>query len=295
MTVSLPTPIRGVALFFYADDSVIWATGPSVPDLVLALNDALDSVARFSVEEGCPLSAKSRAFLFCRRPPRELELHAIQAARIVCGSLSLPVQREPPLPFLGVLFDTALTWLAHRNKTVTRSLDRLAAILPLTLHLSPSWLRVLYLGAVESLLLYGSFLFAFDLLDEPWVALRRVQLRGASFITGVLRTTCGDHSLASAALLPIRARAQVLAIRAMERMRRLGSSCPAVARLFGPVPPGEFCGTKRNPFHRSVMPVGTLSRIQRFRSRSQSRWTIVSRNLIAFLFSFPLQMGFRLP
>lgn len=150
------------------------------------------------------------------------------------------------MKFLGVLFDMSLRWSAHAE-ALEKQLEETWAVLDIVKHvLNPRLLRELYFGVVESRLLYGSVCWAYDSSSSVSKVADRMQQRAARTITGVISSTPRDLTLRSAAVLPIRDRAQILATRFMERLRRLGPRCPAAARICGREPVGNRKGQQAN-------------------------------------------------
>eukprot|EP00796_Vickermania_ingenoplastis_P009938 gene9938-biopygen7042 len=237
-----PHPLAGMV--FYADDSVMWVSGPDVRLLRPQMEKLLRVFSRFSEEEGIPLSAKSTAHLFHRREVSEVEAGWLDAAPLRCGPLRLPILRTETLNFLGVRFDMGLRWTDHMQYLAGALKPALAALNSLAMVLSPFLLRCVYFGAIESALLYGSSLWAYELKNEVWETLERLQLRAAREITGVIRSTPKDLVLRAAAVYPLRTRARILATRFMEQVRRLGRTCPAAQRLCNPAPAGNRRSTR---------------------------------------------------
>eukprot|EP00796_Vickermania_ingenoplastis_P009923 gene9923-biopygen6821 len=231
-------------MVFYADDSVMWVSGPDVRLLRPQMEKLLRVFSRFSEEEGIPLSAKSTAHLFHRREVSEVEAGWLDAAPLRCGPLRLPILRTETLNFLGVRFDMGLRWTDHMQYLAGALKPALAALNSLAMVLSPFLLRCVYFGAIESALLYGSSLWAYELKNEVWETLERLQLRAAREITGVIRSTPKDLVLRAAAVYPLRTRARILATRFMEQVRRLGRTCPAAQRLCNPAPAGNRRSTR---------------------------------------------------
>lgn len=234
-----PHPMNGV--IFYVDDSVVWLTGYDVPAKCRLLSTILESSFHgYSETYGIPVPPKSAVHLFYKRslPPAEEE--SIAATPVRCGLLTLPVQLHAPMRFLGILLDHGLTWLPHFHYVMGMCATRLLALQQLQFVLNPYLLRVLYLGAVHSLLLYGCILWAHDTSPSAWASLEQVHLAGARCITGVLSSTPNRYALLSANLLPLPTASRIAAVRVIEKVRRLPPSCPAVLRVCGPAPPGHL-------------------------------------------------------
>ena len=96
----------------FADDCAIWIDGLNIPDLLIATQSSLNSVADWCRKWGFAISeSKSVAMLFTRR--RNI------------GSLSLDVNGSPltfveKFKYLGVTFDTKLTYRNHVDTIVTK-------------------------------------------------------------------------------------------------------------------------------------------------------------------------------
>lgn len=236
--MNCPYPLCG--MIFYADDSVMWVSGPNVRDLCEQMTTLLHTFATFAEEEGIPLSAKSTVHLFHRREPPEQEVAFLDQVQLSCGTLRLPVRRTETLVFLGVHLDMGLRWTAQAQHLQTSLQEPLRALETLRLVLNPFLLRLLYFGAIESVLLYGSALWAYELADTVWDTLERLQLRAARAVTGVMSSTRKDLVLRAAAVLPLRTRSKILATKLMERVRRLDGTAPARRRLCYPTPPGNL-------------------------------------------------------
>ena len=96
----------------FADDCAIWIDGLNIPDLVTSVQSSLNSVVDWCRNWGFVISeSKSVAMLFTRR--RNF------------GSLSLNINGSPltfvdNFKYLGVTFDTKLTYRNHVNAVVTK-------------------------------------------------------------------------------------------------------------------------------------------------------------------------------
>jgi hypothetical protein len=229
-----PSTVPWVGLAAYADDVVLWASGFSVPPLVATLNLALRPLAAFAETEGIALSLKSRCTLFAPRALPQDEQDEVDACRLRCGPLVLPLDTAPQR-FVGVMFDPSLTGIAHVDMVVASAEAALRQVAALRRYLSPATCRSLVLGTVTQRLLSGVAVVGPWLSDTQWSRLEEVQTRAAYLVTDAVSSAAKEAVMREADLLPVRVMAQLDAIRIAGRFRYRDRTCPARERFVAQV------------------------------------------------------------
>ena len=168
----------------YADDCAVWASDYSPTVCITHIQSALNNIEAWSGRTGLTLSpSKSKAMFFSRR--RNLPL----ATPLTLASS--PLTYVSQFRFLGLLFDSHLTWRPHCMALRERCAKDLRLLRIVS---SRGWgadsvtLRSLYISLIRSKLQYGSLLFhtsartTLEILD-------RIQYAAARIILGVLQCT----------------------------------------------------------------------------------------------------------
>jgi hypothetical protein len=184
----------------YADDLVVFATGKNLVTLEEELQDTLRNLEAWSHSTGFHFSSeKTKYIVFNKRrtdytPTLTLYNQAIE--------------KVPCIRFLGVIFDSQLTWKSHISSIVS-SCNKLIGLLRILGH--HTWgadtgiLLSIYKSLVRSRLEYG--LTAYGACSkttrEPIEVLQRAALR---IILGAYRTTPSDSLYVLSREMPLQLR-----------------------------------------------------------------------------------------
>ena len=229
---------------YYADDSSIMASGSNSQALVQTLKKVALVVAEEAKNAGLAISPKSTASYYARtnvhrkkdedgteeKPPTKEELYLAAAKIDVTEGVSLSVSDEPHRT-LGLWFDKEASyseWIDRACAKASAALDKIRGIRSI---LSPATARALYLGKVQSVLLYAAEVWGPSLSDKSWVRLERIHRRGARLITGCIASTPIDTVLRLANLYPLELTARLRAQYFTQQLIRRPDDCNAKKRF----------------------------------------------------------------
>ena len=183
----------------YADDGALWVTAPTLPQALAHMQEALDAVERWTYKWGLALSpAKTQAIVFTNR--------RIVSPRLLLHNLEIPFVTS--VKFLGVIFDTRLTWKRHIDYVYSRCLSDLNLLRVLAASrygADFTSLRRLYISLALPKLDYASFLFS-SAATCHLLRLDRIQFAACRILLGALRCTRTSLLEAEANLMPLRIR-----------------------------------------------------------------------------------------
>ena len=187
----------------YADDGALWVTAPTLDQALGHMQRALDVVVSWTHSWGLTLStAKTQAMVFTNR-------------RVLSPLLSLDAQAVPFVShtkYLGIIFDSRLTWrrhIAYVHARCLSDLNLLRVVAASRYGADFLSLRRLYIALTLPKLDYGSFLFA-TAAPCHLIRLARIQFAASRIIVGALRCTRTSLLEAEADLLPLHIRRQQL-------------------------------------------------------------------------------------
>ena len=154
----IPTPSNPhISMSQFADDIAIWAPSRGrSDDIVLSLQEYVSSVAIWCNEWGIKLNAlKSKTIVFNgRRAEIDFRLH-MEGTRI-------PIHKE--VTFLGVTFDSRITFTPHFNKIISDINKRLNALFRITGSYTnprapPKTGKIIYTTFIRSIIDYSFLIF----------------------------------------------------------------------------------------------------------------------------------------
>ena len=236
---------------YYADDSSIMASGSNSQALVQTLRKVALVVAEEAKNAGLAISPKSTASYYARShvprkvrkkkgeeddtpaeklPPSKEELYLAAEKIDVTEGVSLSVSDEPHR-MLGLWFDKEVSfseWISRACAKASSALDKIRSIRSI---LSPATARALYLGKVQSVLLYAAEVWGPSLKPTHWLSLERVHRRGARLITGCIASTPTDTVLRLANLYPLELTARLRAQYFTQQLIRRPDDCNAKKRF----------------------------------------------------------------
>lgn len=217
---ALPDGVRGS---LYVDDLSISFSGARMSLIERRLQLAIDRISRWAELRGFRFSAsKTVAMHFCRirgaHPDPDLYLYD---RRISCVEETR---------FLGLVFDSRLTWLPHL-RSVKAACMKVLTLLRILAH--TSWgsdrhtLLLLHRSLILSKLEYGCEVYSSATAARLRI-LDSVHHAGLRLATGVFRTSPIPSLLVDAGFLPLDLRRQAALLRCWYRIHRLPESVPCV-------------------------------------------------------------------
>lgn len=188
----------------YADDSTIWTISDSLPLACKDIQAALDAIVRWCNKWGLEVSTtKTKAIIFSLK-------HTKNAPHLTI--LNKTIKFEPYVKFLGILFDSKLTWKQHINHIKDkcgRDLQLLTVISSRKWGADAASLRQLYITLILSKIDYGSFLFQ-DAATCHLTKLDRIQYAACRIILGLLKCTNTFKLEIETDLMPLKLRRKLL-------------------------------------------------------------------------------------
>ena len=167
----------------FCDDGLFWATGNTIIEARDKIQKALDCLTNWCKETGFKISTNKTFFVIFTRK---------QVPRVpsftLCGH---PIERKMSAKYLGITFDSKLTWQLHVDDLVERCKNPLSLM---KLVARRQWggdrktLTLMYTSLVRSKIDYGSFLYA-TAKHTHLLKLDRVQYEAIRIIAGLLRAT----------------------------------------------------------------------------------------------------------
>ena len=174
----------GVELSLFADDSAIYKSGSNLQYIVSQVQASVDKIALFCDRWGLKISlTKSTAVVFTNR--RKFQI----SKPLKINGVDLKVEGQAK--FLGLIFDSKLTWSAHVRYVAGRCKARLNLMRSLT---GSKWgtgkqtLLTVYRALIRSILDYGAV--AFDSAsDSVKGVLDSIQYQALKICCGAMRGT----------------------------------------------------------------------------------------------------------
>ncbi|CAL4142281.1 unnamed protein product, partial [Meganyctiphanes norvegica] len=200
---------------FFCDDGLFWATGKYLHIARDKIRRALACLTAWCKETGFKFSVpKTYYIVFTRKRVRR------DPVMFLCGS---PITRQYHTKYLGMTFDSSLTWRLHILDLVERCKKPLALMRMIA---GKRWggdrqsLTLLYTSLIRSKIDYGSFLYA-TAADCHLIKVNRIQYAAIRIITGLMRCTPVGNLEAEANILPLHLRRDQLMLQYFGRVLRL--------------------------------------------------------------------------
>ena len=141
----------------FADDVGLWATKRTVYDARETIQSGINTIEKWCKKWHVTLSPiKSKLILFTKCPRHKEEISGVDLTIQLFGE---PVSLVSEADFLGITFDSRLTWEPQTRKVVAKSYTRLnllRAISSLANNLKPNIILDLYKSIIRSLFEYCS-------------------------------------------------------------------------------------------------------------------------------------------
>ena len=194
----------------FADDVAILITGDTWTDVARKANRILHEVHKWATNNALRFNpAKSEFITYSWKKDNDIVLD------ICIGGVKL--RRSNKVKYLGVILTEKLQWKAHLKyvaEKAIRNLFNLSAIVKRNWGLNGKYLKILYTGAIEPILLHACAIWA-SAISKPTLMkpLVRVQRLALKFITRLNKKAHLQDSLMLAGIIPIECRAKSLALR----------------------------------------------------------------------------------
>lgn len=207
----------------FADDLLLWASGPSALDACAALQPRLSALQAWASRNLCHASARKSVCTIFRKCQWKPSIDPV----LMLGGGTL---RHDPLPkYLGVTLAPNLSWQEHSRATALAITRTLAAIRRLCGRghsgAPPAVMIALIRALVEPLLDYAAPVWhgAPASVTDPLASARHQSLVAA---TGAFATTSLEALAVDAYMLPPNLRRDLLSLRWEARILRLGQNHP---------------------------------------------------------------------
>ena len=200
---------RPIEVSVFADDISIIISKNTWFGIGRMANDVLQSIDNWAKTNALRFNpAKSTYIQYSRQrtvPEIELFMNGVK------------LKRSNQVKVLGVIFTERLNWRSHITYVVNKAIKnlfRLGAIVNRNWGMNGKYLRTLYLGAIEPIMLYSCSVWASDIPKEGV----RKQLSRVQRIAGQMITRCNSKThqldiLTLAGIMPLHIRAKELSLR----------------------------------------------------------------------------------
>jgi ribonuclease HI len=210
MINDIPKAIDGVEMSLFADDSAIYMGHRSVEVLQKKMQLSMNAIQDWCNKNGFKISInKTNAVLFSKR-------NNLAGIKIKIGKEKIKMVNE--VKFLGVIFDSKLSWKQHINYIIEKCkkrLNLLRAISGYTWGACKKTLLTIYRALIRSILDYG---------DVAYSSASKCHLDKLSSIqTEALRLCCGAPKGTSASALQNECGELPLHLRRMQNSIKFGS------------------------------------------------------------------------
>ena len=201
---------NGVRASVFADDVAILVSGHSWDDVATKSNKLLEIVNKWASNNALKFNSEKSEFI-----QYSWTRSAGLTSDIMLGGSKL--RKTNKVKYLGVMLTDKLQWKSHLkyvSDKAIRNLFKLSAIVKRIWGLNGKYLKILYSGAIEPILLHACAIWAAAIpkktLMKPLV---RVQRLAAQFITRTNKKAHTSDTLMLAGILPIECRAKELSLR----------------------------------------------------------------------------------
>ena len=199
----------GVEISVFADDISILITKNTWFGVKVTANNVLHEIQLWANKNALKFNPDKSVYIQYSRQRSVEEIHLKMN--------NVKLKRVNQVKFLGVIFTEKLTWKSHITYVVNKAIKNLfalGAIVNRNWGLGGKYLRILYLGAIEPMILYSCAVWAIEVTKNNV----RKQLNRVQRIAGQMITRCNSktHSLdivTLAGIMPLHIRAKELALR----------------------------------------------------------------------------------
>lgn len=171
----------GVSLF--ADDGIMWKRGRNVKYIVKKLQQAIDKVEAWSLKWGFRFSENKTKFMFFTKKKVGNDINLTLYGR--------NLERVNEFKYLGLLFDSRLTWKSHINKVVEKCkkvLNVMRCLRGRDWGASRSCLKTVYVALIRSVLDFGCVVYQ-SATKSNLEKLDAVQYQALRICCGAVRST----------------------------------------------------------------------------------------------------------
>ena len=174
----------GIQTALYADDLVMWCTAEYATTATLKIQRAVDALSNWADKWCVTINKDKSSTTFFTLSSKQT------AGSVLLDGRALKEDKQPT--YLGVTFDTKLTWKIHIQKAETKARRKLAILRKLS---GTTWgatgkiLKNVYQQGIRPHLEYGSTSWGTGASDSALKTLDRVQNQALRIITGAMRST----------------------------------------------------------------------------------------------------------
>ena len=214
----------------FADDTGVWHASNNFTTSINALNQALETVAKWCIKWRLPLSIDKTSYIVFL--PKGLKFTPSLFPPITL--LGLPVKRVYNPIFLGVILDPGLTWGPHIEYLVSkveRRVNQLKRLLGTPWKHNRQALLNVYKGFVRPALEYASCIWFFA-APSHLIKLDRLQNRALRLIAGGPPSTSAPILQADLKCSSLETRRHTDAITQLHRIQALPWTAPLSLRMF---------------------------------------------------------------
>ncbi|KAK3869753.1 hypothetical protein Pcinc_024981 [Petrolisthes cinctipes] len=262
----LPAPPRNLKYSLYADDCAIWHSSCNAEFSATRIQLALDLIHNWVLQWGFKFSVrKSVGVIFTHRKKPDV--------RLTMGVNPLPIQNSTK--FLGLYFDSRLTWRVHVSQLKIKCLKALNLLKCIS---GTQWgadrksLLMLYKSLIRSRVDYGSIVYG-SASESVLKGLDVVQNACLRVCLGALRCTRIERLEVESQVPPLRLRRDQLLLVYCAKKSRVPSHLPGNALLRQQHPgghgarplaegPSRPSGNPCAPGGTGVRPMGTRPQVQ---------------------------------
>lgn len=151
LTADIPTTLSHTKVYTFADDTAILSQSANINQAVTYLQRALDHIQSWAIKWKLKINPnKTQAIIFTNKrevPSKELKINEHR------------LEFKPTIKYLGIRFDSKLTWSGHANQTIDKVENRFMQLYPYLNRKSKLNLKnkkILYNQCIRPIITYGS-------------------------------------------------------------------------------------------------------------------------------------------
>ena len=191
----------------FADDGAIWTTANNLCDALKDIQEAVNLITGWTEKWGLTISKeKTVAIVFTSRHV------GIPPSLMIEG---YPIKYKNSVKFLGMHFDSRLTWATHINQTVAKCQKDLQLLRIISYDKSKSdfiILKRIYSSLILPKIDYGSVVYS-EAAKTHLNKLDKIQINALKIALGALKPTCNYKIEAEAHVMPLEFRRRELLVK----------------------------------------------------------------------------------
>ena len=201
---NLPTNVQSS---LFADDGAIWTTSDNLNEATNNIQEALNAIVKWTDSWGLTLSEnKTQAIIFTTKRYNNPILLTIK---------STPIHFENSIKYLGMYFDTRLTWAKHINHTVAKCQKDQQLIRMISYNKTKcdfTTLKRLYTSLILPKIDYGCLVYS-EAAKTHLKKLDSIQISSLKIALGALRPTPNFKIEVEANVMPLNIRRKELLLK----------------------------------------------------------------------------------